>query len=492
LKKLSFLDATLLVSGSMIGSGIFIVSAQMARDLGSSGWLLLLWLISGLITITAALSYGELAGMMPKAGGQYVYLQRAFNKLVAFLYGWTVFAVIQTGVIAAVAVAFAKYAGVFFPVLNTVIFNSDYLSVTLAQLVAIGCIVFLTYINSRGIQNGKMIQLVFTSAKLIALFGLIIFGIAVGLKGNVLWDNFKHAWDASFVSLHMEGNSIVKEWMPLSGLALLGMLGSTIIGPLFSSDAWNNVTFIAGEIENPKRNIPLSLFWGTMIVTVIYILANIAYLSLLPLEGNYLASDVMGKGMQYADIEFRDGQIITNDRVGTAAVSLLFGDIAKYLMAALIMVSTFGCNNGIILAGGRLFQTMAKDELFFKKAAELNDKNVPANALWAQCIWASILCLSGKYGDLLTYATFASLIFYVLTIIGLFVLRRKEPDAERPYRAFGYPVIPLIYIIVTTAICVDLVIYQQKNTVMGLFIVALGLPVYYIWQEQKKKKKSRL
>lgn len=478
MKKLSFIDATLLVSGSMIGSGIFIVSAQMARDVGSSGWLLALWVITGFITIAAALSYGELAGMMPHAGGQYVYLQRAYNKIIAFLYGWTVFAVIQTGVIAAVAVAFANYAAEFVPALGTVLYENSGFTVKASQLVAIACIVLLTFINSRGIQNGKVIQMLFTLAKLIALFGLIIFGLAVGLKGHVLADNFQHAWDASSISLQKVDGTILKEWMPLSGWALAGMLGSTIIGSLFSSDAWNNVTFIAGEIDDPKRNIPRSLFWGTIIVTIIYVLANVAYLSLLPLEGSHTATDVTGRGLQFA----------SDDRVGTAAASILFGDGARYLMAALIMISTFGCKNGIILAGGRLFQTMAKDGLFFAKAAKLNSRNVPGYALWAQCIWASVLCLSGKYNDLLTYATFASLLFYILTIGGLFILRRKEPETARPYKAWGYPVLPAIYIIITLAICVDLVIYQRTNTMLGLFIVSLGFPVYKLWELRSGKR----
>jgi APA family basic amino acid/polyamine antiporter len=382
--------------------------------------------------------------------------------------------VIQTGVIAAVAVAFANYTGVFFPVLDNIFIKldvtADYtFTVKYAQLLAIACIAFLTYINSRGIQNGKMIQLVFTSAKLIALFGLIVFGLYVGLKGTVLADNFKNAWEASSFTVATSDSSISKEWVPLSGLALAIALGASIINPLFSSDAWNNVTFIAAEIDNPKRNIPLSLFWGTLIVTVIYILANIAYLALLPMEA-----------IQNAE----------SDRVGTAAASILFGDVAKYLMAALIMVSTFGCNNGIILAGGRLFQTMAKDDLFFRKAANLNSKGVPAYALWAQCIWASVICLSGKYGTLITYATFASLLFYVLTIVGLFLLRKKEPDAERPYKAFGYPVVPIIYIVVTTAICIALLSNEKsrQETMISLFIVCLGFPIYYIWKDIKKKK----
>lgn len=467
-KKLSLLDAVMLVSGSMIGSGIFIVSVFMSRDVGSSGWLLFLWLLTGFITITAALSYGELAGMMPKAGGQYVYLKRAFGSFVAFLYGWTVFTVIQTGVIAAVAVAFAKYTAVFFPSLQLEVFEGFGLTITRAQLVAIGLIVFLTWINSRGIQSGKIIQLVFTSSKLLALLVLIVLGIAMAFKTDVLSQNFTNMWAASTTRL-VDGKLVIEQ---IAGMALLGALGATIINSLFSSDAWNNVTFIAGEIENPGKNIPRSLVIGTVLVTILYILANVAYMALLPLKGNPEATDVFGQGMQFA----------ANDRVGTAAASVIFGDIAIVLMAALIMISTFGCNNGIILAGGRLFQAMALDGLFFKKAASLNSKNVPALALWIQGLWASVLCLSGKYSDLLTYATFASLLFYILTIAGLFVLRRKEANTPRPYKAWGYPVIPALYIFITVAICVDLLIYDSRNTQMGLLIVAFGIPVYYLWK----------
>jgi APA family basic amino acid/polyamine antiporter len=339
-------------------------------------------------------------------------------------------------------------------------------------LLAICLIVFLTYINTRGIQNGKIVQLVFTSAKLIALFGLILIGLFYGLRGTALWDNFKNAWEASNTSSSTVDGVITKEWMPLSGWALAIALGASIINPLFSSDAWNNVTFIAGEIENPKRNIPLSLFWGTFIVTIIYCLANIAYLSLLPLNAI---------------------QNVPDNRVGTAAVSVIFGDTAKYIMAALIMVSTFGCNNGIILAGGRLFQTMAKDGLFFIKASETNKHGVPSYALWVQCVWACILCLSGGYGALIRYATFASLLFYILTIAGIFILRKKEPDTERPYKAFGYPIVPLLYIIITSFICFALLYNEtsRKETIWGLFIVSLGIPVYYIWKDfQQRKLKS--
>jgi len=470
-RSLGLVDATSIVSGSMIGSGIFIVTTFMARDIGASGWLLVLWLITGLITVTAALSYGELAGMMPNAGGQYVYIQRAYGRMISFLYGWTVFTVIQTGVIAAVAVAFAKYTSVFFPELNTVcIALGSFLQITFAQLLAIVSIVVLTFFNSRGVQNGKTIQLIFTSAKLFALFALIILGIAIGLKGNTLIDNFKDMWSASKTTI----NNGVITVIPLTGFALAGAMGATIINSLFSSDAWNNVTFIAGEIKDPKKNIPRSLFLGTLIVTIIYILANIAYLSLLPLHGNPAASDVIGQGIMFPN----------NDRVGAAAASVIFGNSAVYIMAALIMVSTFGCNNGIVLSGARLFYAMAKDGLFFKRAETLNTKQVPAKALWLQCLWASVLCLSGKYSDLLTYATFASLLFYILTIAGIFILRKKEPNTERPYKAFGYPVVPAIYIIVTTAICVDLLIYDTKNTGLGLLIVLLGIPVYYMTKKK--------
>lgn len=471
-RSLGLIDATSIVAGSMIGSGIFIVTAQMARDVGSAGWLLVLWLVTGLITVFAALSYGELAGMMPNAGGQYVYIQRAYGRMISFLYGWTVFTVIQTGVIAAVAVAFAKYTSVFFPELNTVLLTVGTFKLTCAQLVGMASIIFLTFINSRGVQNGKKIQLIFTSAKLFALFAVIVLGLAIGFRGEVIVENFKNMWDASRTVVAENGSVSI---VPLAGSALLGAMGATIINSLFSSDAWNNVTFIASEIRDPKKNIPRSLFLGTLIVTIIYILANVAYLALLPMKGDPAATGVLGQGIMFP----------SNDRVGAAAASMIFGDPAAYIMAALIMVSTFGCNNGLVLAGARLFYAMAKDGLFFKKAEELNEKQVPGTALWLQCTWACVLCLSGKYGDLLTYATFASLIFYILTIGGIFILRKKEPNAERPYKAFGYPVVPALYILITTAICVDLLIYDTMNTGLGLGIVLLGIPVYYLTQHKK-------
>ncbi len=475
-RSLGLLDGTMLVAGSMIGSGIFIVTADCARMVGSGGWMLLLWLVTGIITIIAALSYGELAGMMPKAGGQFVYIERAYGKLPAFMYGWTVFTVIQTGVIAAVAVAFAKYTAFFFDAFSpdNILFQVGRLKISASQLLAIGLIVLLTIINSRGIQNGKAIQMIFTSAKLLALLALIVLGLAVGLQSDVFSQNLQHFWQASQTS-QVNG---VWTTTSIAGLALLMAFGTAIIGPLFSSDAWNNVTFIAGEMKEPRRNIPLSLLFGTCIVTGLYILANVAYLALLPLHGDPNATDVLGQGIQFAG----GG----TDRVGTAAGSMIFGSRSAALMAALIMVSTFGCNNGLILAGARVYYAMAREGLFFKKAATLNTHGVPGFALTIQAVWASVLCLSGTYGDLLDYCTFASLLFYMVTIGGLFILRRKEPDAERPYRVIGYPLVPALYILIAGIICVILLITKPQNTWSGVFIVLLGIPVYYLQKRLSK------
>ncbi|MFT5252793.1 MAG: APA family basic amino acid/polyamine antiporter [Flavobacteriales bacterium] len=472
-RSLGLIDATSLVAGSMIGSGIFIVTSAMARDIGSAAWLLVIWLVTGLITVAAALSYGELAGMMPKAGGQFVYIQRAYGRLVSFLYGWTVFTVIQTGVIAAIAVTFANYSAIFFPGLDDVIFTvGNNFTFTNSKLLAVFSIVLLTYINTKGVQSGKTVQLILTSAKLIALFALIILGLYVGLKTNILSDNFTNMWDASKTVVNSNGTITVTK---LTGMAILGAAGATIINSLFSSDAWNNVTFIAGEIKDPKKNIPRSLFLGTLIVTIVYVLANVAYLALLPMHGSPTAADAFSNGIMFA----------SNDRVGAAAAGMIMGNISVFVMAALIMVSTFGCNSGLILSGGRLFFAMANDGLFFKQATELNKNQVPAKALWVQCTWASILAISGKFGDLLTYATFASLLFYILTIIGVFILRKKEPDTARPYKAFGYPFVPALYIVVTVSICLTLLVYDTFNTGLGLGIVALGIPVYYLVMNKK-------
>ena len=467
-RTLGLKDATMMVAGSMIGSGIFIVSADMSRNVGGTGWLLLLWLISGVITVMAALSYGELAGMMPKAGGQFVYIQRAWGNLTGFLYGWSVFTVIQSGVIAAVAVGFAKFSGVFMPWINVknVLLDLGFVKISSANIVAIALIVFLTWINSRGVKEGKTIQMVFTSAKLLALLFLIVSGIYVGLNKDYFAQNFSNMWESSQWLQNTD-----KTWslQSISGMGLILALGTAIIGSLFSSDAWNNVTFIAGEIKDPHRNIPKSLLYGTAIVTVIYMLANIAYLGLLPVQGDPNGAGILEQGIQFA----------TNDRVGTAAASQIFGEGALFLMAALIMVSTFGCNNGLILSGARVYYAMAKEGLFFKKAGTLNKNNVPQFALWIQAAWASILCLSGTYGDLLDYCTFASLLFYIVTIGGLFMLRKKEPDTARPYKVIAYPIMPILYILIATTICAILLVTKTQNTVSGLVIVALGLPIYY-------------
>ncbi|HET6993107.1 MAG TPA: amino acid permease, partial [Bacteroidia bacterium] len=417
-RSLGLVDATSLVAGSMIGSGIFLVSSDMARDLGSAGWLITAWLLTGVITLIAALSYGELAGMMPHAGGQYVYIQRAFGKFTSFLYGWTVFSVIQTGVIAAVAMAFANYTAELLPVFSAkhILFSIGTFSITAQQVLAVTLIVFLTFINTLGVKSGAGVQKIFTSAKLLALFGLIILGLIVGLKTNVFGNNFTNSFEAT------QTYQAVKDgpWLTrsLGGIFFFAVFGMTLMNSLFSSDAWNNVTFIAGEIKEPQKNIPKSLFLGTLIVTILYISANLAYLALLPLKGDPTAHDVIGKGMQFAEM----------GRVGTAAATMIFGNVATVMMALLIMVSTFGCNNGIILAGARLYYAMAKDGLFFKRAEKLNRHSVPAFALWIQCIWAGLLCFSGTYHDLVIYCTFASMLFYIITISGLFILRKKEPE----------------------------------------------------------------
>lgn len=467
-RTLGLKDATMMVAGSMIGSGIFIVSADMSRNVGGTGWLLLLWLISGVITVMAALSYGELAGMMPKAGGQFVYIQRAWGNLTGFLYGWSVFTVIQSGVIAAVAVGFAKFSGVFLPWINVqnVLLDLGFVKISSANIVAIALIVFLTWINSRGVKEGKTIQMVFTSAKLLALLLIIVSGIYIGLNKEYFAQNFSNMWESAQWT---QGADKTWSLQAISGMGLILALGTAIIGSLFSSDAWNNVTFIAGEIKDPHRNIPKSLLYGTAIVTVIYMLANIAYLGVLPVHGDPNGAGAIQQGIQFA----------TNDRVGTAAASQIFGEGALFLMAALIMVSTFGCNNGLILSGARVYYAMAKEGLFFKKAGTLNKNNVPQFALWIQAAWASILCLSGTYGDLLDYCTFASLLFYIVTIGGLFMLRKKEPDAERPYKVIAYPILPILYILIAVAICAILLVTKTQNTVSGLVIVALGLPIYY-------------
>ena len=473
-KKLTLTDAILIVSGSMIGSGIFIVSADMARTVGGSGWLLLLWALSGIITVFAALSYGELAGMFPHAGGQYVYLKESYNPLTGFVYGWTLFLVVQSGTIAAVAVAFAKFTAVLYPPLSEkhILLDFGWLQISAAQLLGVFSILVLTIINSRGIHYGKIIVRIFSSAKLVALFGLIILGLFVFRDPEVWKQNFKDPWFASeFVK---DGD--YWHFYYLSAWGIVTGLGMGLVGSLFSSDAWNNVTFISGDIDNPKRNIPLSLLAGTLIVTVLYLLVNMAYLSLLPFHGSPAGKDVMEQGIQFA----------ANDRVATASANVIFGGIGTVIMAVLIMVSTFSCNNGIILSSVRVYQAMAKDGLFFDRMKEDNKQGVPGFALWIQFIWASLLCLSGQYGALLDYVMFAVMLFYILTIAGIFILRRKRPDAERPYRAFGYPVIPIIYMIFAVLFCLNLLYMKPWNSLPGLVIVLLGIPVFYIWRAVKQ------
>jgi APA family basic amino acid/polyamine antiporter len=455
-------DGTMIVAGSMIGSGIFIVSADITRNVGSAGWLIAIWLITGFMTLTAALSYGELSSMFPKAGGQYVYLKEAYNPLMGFLYGWSFFAVIQTATIAAVGVAFSKFLAYLVPELgnNYFLFDAGIIKVYSGQLVSIAIISLLTYINSRGVKEGKIIQTLFTSAKLLALFGLIAFGFLLA-KESFWAQNWQTGFQAQQYIGAADATSaaLATNWTGISGAALMGAIAAAMVGSIFSSDAWNNVTFIAGEMKNPHRNIGLSLLLGTGIVTLIYVSANLMYLNVLPLNELAFPAD---------------------DRVAVAAANKIFPGVGTYVIAVLIMVSTFGCNNGLIMAGARVYYTMAKDGLFFKKAGELNAVSVPQTALWIQAVVASIWSLSGKYGQLLDMISFVVVLFYMLTIIGIFILRKKRPDVERPYKAFGYPFLPALYILMGAAFCILLIVYKPEFTWPGLIIVLLGVPLYYL------------
>ena len=455
--QLGLLDGTMLVSGSMIGSGIFIVSADIIRNVGSAGWLIAVWVLTGFMTLTAAVSYGELSGMFPKAGGQYVYLKESYNKLIAFLYGWSFFAVIQTGTIAAVGVAFSKFTAYLIPAVSednklfsTTIGTYNF-TISAAQCVSIVLIIFLTFINTRGVKSGKIIQNTFTITKLASLFGLIIFGFIM-FKGDIWTANWTNAWDIH--QLNTDGTVA-----PYAIGAALGAIAAAMVGTIFSSDAWNNVTFIAGEMKNPQRNIGLSLFFGTLIVTLIYVSINLVYTGTLSL--NEIAT-------------------APKDRVAVSASQVIFGNVGTVVIALMIMVSTFGCNNGLIMSGARVYYTMAKDGLFFKRTGTLNKFAVPSFGLWIQCLVASILCLSGKYGDLLDMISLVVVIFYVLTIIGIYILRSKRPEAERPYKAFGYPILPAIYIILGISFCILLLLYKPQYSTGGLVIVLLGVPIYYL------------
>jgi len=455
-RSLNLLDGALLVIGSMIGSGIFIVSADIARNVGSAGWLIVVWLLSGFITLAAALSYGELSGMYPKAGGQYVYLREAYGRMYGFLYGWAFFAVIQTGTIAAVGVAFAKFAGYLVPAVgegNVLLGTPGSFHITAAQFVAIGIIVLLTWLNTLGVKSGKWIQFFFTFAKIAAMAALIVFGFLLVKDGSMWAGNWDSAWMAKSISVTSERISHQGH----TAATLMIAICAAMVGALFSSDAWNNVTFIAGEIKKPERNIGLSLFLGTLVVTVIYVSMNFMYLHVLSV------TEIAGA---------------QQDRVALAASLKIFGAAGTTVIALLVMVSTFGCNNGLILSGARVYYTMAHDNLFFKSAGSLNRQGVPAKALWMQCIWASVLCLSGQYGNLLDFIIFTVLLFYILTIAGIFVLRKKLPDHPRPYKAFGYPLIPLVYIVLAAFICIILLIYKPSYTWPGLIIVLAGIPLF--------------
>ncbi len=499
---LGLIDSTMLVAGSMIGSGVFIVSADIARQVGSTGWLLLAWIVTGALTIAAALSYGELAAMMPRAGGQYVYLRETYSPLWGFLYGWTLFLIIQTGTIAAVAVAFSRYLGVLVSWISPTIWvvppislSTNYaLSLSTQQLAAIVMVVTLTAINTRGLILGKIIQNIFTSAKTLSILALIFLGFVIGRNPEVIKANFANLWSPQGVSTIKPDLGFLPAVAATGGaFGLFVAFCVAQVGSLFSSDAWNNVTFTAGEVKNPRRNLPLSLALGTGLVTALYLLANIAYLFLLPLEQIKTAAD---------------------DRVATAAVEAVFRGAGPITMAIAIMISTFGCDNGIILSGARVYYAMARDGLFFGPAGRLNSRNVPAVALVLQCAWTCLLVLprtklwnldgspkldpatglqqyGNLYSTLLDYVIFAVLIFYILTIAAVFVLRRKRPDAERPYRSFGYPVVPGLYILLASAILLVLLFYKTETSWPGLLIVLAGVPVYFVWKATSPSRTTR-
>jgi len=485
-RAIGLFDGTMIVVGSMIGSGIFIVAADIARQTGSAGGLLLTWVLTGILTIAAALSYGELAALFPHAGGQYVYLREAFSPLWGFLYGWTLFLVIQTGTIAAVAIGFARYLGVLFPAISPttwiippVNFSPKFaVSLSVQQLVAVLMIVFLTFLNTRGVKLGKWIQNIFTSAKMLSLLGLIFLCVFVARKAPVIAENFAHMWAIRGASTIEPGAGFLKSIIPTVTAAsgwygLLLALAVAQVGSLFSADAWNNIGFTAAEVKNPTRDVALSMAFGTIIVISLYCLANLAYLCVLPLGNIQNAPD---------------------DRVATAALSAIFGAKGALMMAVAIIISTFGCNNGLILAGSRVAYAMAKDGVFFKATGKLNGKGVPGTALVYQGIWIAILILlrtrkpDGTYGNLysnlLDYVVFAALLFYVLTIGGIFVLRWKRPEAERPYKAFGYPLLPLFYIVAATGIMGVLLLYETQTAGWGMVIVLLGVPVYWLWHRR--------
>jgi basic amino acid/polyamine antiporter, APA family len=491
-KGLGLTSSTTLVMGSMIGSGIFIVSADISRLVDSPALLILAWLVTGFLTITGALCYGELAAMMPRAGGQYVYLRESLGPLWGFLYGWTLFLVIQTGTIAAVGVAFGKFLGIFFPSISSsnwilhfwkappirigpmVLGNMD-VGLNTQNLMAILVVVILSVVNIFGLKTGAMIQNVFTIAKASALFGLVVLGLIVGRNAQSIAANFGDFWrNAGWSLLHPVQVGVGG---PMAMVGMLTIVAVAQVGSLFSSDAWNNVTFTAGEVKNPSRNLPLSLALGTGIVILLYVAANVIYLNVLPMDGSPTGATIVERGIKYA----------TEDRVGTAVMQQMFGPTGGALMAIAILISTFGCCNGLILAGSRVYYAMAKDGLFFRNVARLHPAyKTPAISLMVQMVWTCVLCLSGTYGQLLDYIIFAVLVFYILTIVGLFVLRRTHPTAERPYRAVGYPVLPAVYILMALFIDIVLLRYKPQYTWPGLMIVLVGIPVYYMWSRSSR------
>jgi APA family basic amino acid/polyamine antiporter len=496
-RGLGLFSSTAIVVGSMIGSGIFIVAADIARGVDSPALLILAWIVTAVMTIIAALSYGELAAMMPRAGGQYVYLREALGPLWGFLYGWTLFLVIQTGTIAAVAVSFGKFSGVFFPSISSthwlwyigrvpalkmgpmVLGNMD-IGLNSANLVGVIIVALLTAVNIFGVRLGAIVQDIFTTAKVAALLGLLAFGLALGRNATAIAGNFGPNWhafwqNASFSSLYQVQVGVGG---PMALVGVFTIVAIVQVGSLFSADAWNNVTFTAGEVRNPSRNLPLSLAIGTGLVLLLYILANFVYLCALPLHGDPNGTTLLSRGIQYA----------SEDRVATAVLEQSFGAIGAYLMAGAILISTFGCNNGMILAGARVYYAMSRDGLFFKAAGELHPKyKTPVASLIVQAIWSCLLCLSGTYSQLLDFTMFAALLFYILTIGGLFVLRVNQPNAERPYRAFGYPILPAVYILMAAWICVVLLRYKPQYTWPGLAIVLLGVPVYAMWSASARR-----
>ncbi len=453
--SLGLMDATMLVAGSMIGSGIFIVSADIARNTGSAGWLMVVWLITGFMTLTAALSYGELSAMFPKAGGQYIYLREAYSPLVSFVFGWTFFTVIQTATIAAVGVAFAKFTAYLLPQLDedVILWDLGFLQVSAAQLVSIVVILVLTIVNTRGVNSGKAVQTSITIVKIVSLLGLVLFGL-LAFDGEVWRSNWLSGDTWNLRRLAADGSL-----SDYTMFAALGAIAAGMVGAIFSSDSWHASSSVAGEIKNPHRNVGLSLALGTIIVTVVYLLTNLMYTGVLTME-QMAGSD--------------------KDRVAMAAAQEIFGPMGITVIAVMIMVSTFGCNNGLIMAGARVYYSMAQDGLFFRKVGLLNRFSVPGVALWLQCVIAALWCLSGKYGDLLDMISSVVVIFYVLAIIGIFRLRKSQPDIPRPYKAFGYPVLPMIYIVMGVVFIALMAVYKPTYTWSGIIIAALGIPVYYL------------